>query len=132
MSFQINNARTTFFASREEYLQYRSLWKSLAASKQLTAQDCLIHTLLTGKDLYRAFSPSKKAVRGGAAPYVTLANLLYSAVLRAPRLKTEADTPYLKALYAHLAERKAAVSSRLSDVGAGVAENLLEFAREEA
>ena len=122
MSFRITNAHTLFFASREEYLQYKISWKARAARKELTAQDCLVHALLTGKELYRAFSPSKKAVRGGALPFVTLANLLYSKVVRASTLVSTAETPYLAALYSHLAERKATVLSQLQAVGNGDAD----------
>jgi hypothetical protein len=134
MSFQIRNARTSFFASREEYLQYKAVWKTLATRKELTSRDCFVHTLLTGKDLYRAFSASKKAVRGGSAPYVTLANLLYSEVLRAARSKPDTNaSAYMQALHAHLARNKAVVAANLSAIGHGSATDaLLQLAEEVA
>lgn len=77
MTFSIKNARTTFFASKEEYLEYIASWKASTQEKNLTAEDFLVHAMLLGKDLYRAFSPRKNAAAQGLLPYSTLANLVY-------------------------------------------------------
>jgi hypothetical protein len=133
MSFQISNARLAFFASREEYLQYKASWKARAARKELTSRDCFLHTLLLGKDLYRAFSPSKKAVRGGATPYIKLANLLYSEVLYASRTSRHGELPtHIAALHIHLAEHKKRIAEGLSLVANGQATDLLQLTEKAA
>lgn len=78
MSFRIAHS-ATFFASKEEYLHYIADWKARARAKSLTAEDCLLHALVTGKDVYRAFAPSRRALNQGRHPYSTVADLVWAA-----------------------------------------------------
>ena len=87
--FAIPAAKTTFFASREEYLAYRAEWKAMAHSKSLTAEDMARHHLLMGKDLYRAFSPSKRSARNGHGTHAILAGIIERFSLRGRYLKDE-------------------------------------------
>ncbi|MBC8740395.1 hypothetical protein F6X40_27440 [Paraburkholderia sp. UCT31] len=118
MSDVITNARTTFFTSREEYLAYRAQWKSLAHSRSLTAADMAEHCLLLGKSLFKSFSPSDKAVRGGQAPYITLIGVLSGLELEAKRF-TGAGTTARTRMLAHLRDLPAQEKpSRLAAEGA--------------
>jgi hypothetical protein len=76
MTLIITNARDLFFTSAEEYQAWRDAHRQKARNKMLTAEDCAIFALLTGRDLYKAFSPSKKLVANGQPPYATLARVL--------------------------------------------------------
>ena len=64
-------ARDLFFSSREEFLAYRSAWKSLACKRQpLRPSVYAVHALVCGKNLYRTFSPNFRPSQGD--PYRTL------------------------------------------------------------
>lgn len=91
MSFIIVNARTSFFSSKEEYLAYKAAWKTRAHAKNLTAQDYLIHALMMGKDVYRAFSPNQALVKNGQPAYYVLAGLFTSLFYSSTLTKFESS-----------------------------------------
>ncbi len=73
--FFIPDAHRRFFASRDEYLAFRAAWRALAASpSKPTAALHAAHAVLTGRDLYRAFSPNRR--RAEPAPFCALARAL--------------------------------------------------------
>jgi len=89
MSFAITNATSLFFSSREEYLAYRTDWKARSKAKLLSADDMARHHLLLGKDLYKAFSPSKRAERNGQGSHPVLAAILRQIAIQGRYLKDE-------------------------------------------
>lgn len=73
--FFIPDAHRRFFASQDEYLAFRAAWRALTASPvKPTAALHAAHAVLTGRDLYRAFSPNRR--RGEPAPFCALVRAL--------------------------------------------------------
>jgi hypothetical protein len=77
-SFIFPDAKTAFFGSKAEYLAYRAAWKSLTRGKpKLSPAFYAAHALLTGSDLYKAFSPNTRKSQGlEDRPYEALAKSL--------------------------------------------------------
>jgi hypothetical protein len=58
-AFALADAPRRFFAHRAEYLAWRAAWRALLVSDiAMTPALYAAHTLLAGRDLYRAFSPN--------------------------------------------------------------------------
>lgn len=76
VSFIVPNARLAAFGSKDEYLAYKSAWKALTRDRApLPASFYAAHALLTGRDLYMAFSASKRP-HDKNQPYGALARAL--------------------------------------------------------
>ncbi len=59
-SFSLPFARDRFF-TKEQFAAYQNAWKTLTtARKPLSSTFYAAHAVLTGRDLYKAFSPSKR------------------------------------------------------------------------
>lgn len=106
MNFRISNAHTAFFSSKEEYVTYLKSWKARVQTKTLVAEDFLVHAMLTGKGLYRAFSPRKSTKHPGELPYVTLADLTYWVNVSAGADSTGNPTPHSRLSEFLVANRK--------------------------
>lgn len=73
--FLIPDAHRRFFASRDEYLAFRAAWRALTASPvKPSAALHAARAVLTGRDLYRAFSPNRR--RAEPAPFCALVRAL--------------------------------------------------------
>lgn len=74
-SFRIPDAPKRFFASKADYRDYRLAWRQLLASKApLGPEHFAAHALLTGGDLFKAFSRNGRG--HGQAPYGALERAL--------------------------------------------------------
>lgn len=96
-SFIFPDAKKAFFGSKAEYLAYRAAWKSLTRGKpKLSPAFYAAHALLTGRDLYKAFSPNTRKSQGlEDRPYETLAkNLVFlSTGMWGAVISTKGATP---------------------------------------
>lgn len=55
------DARLAVFGSKDEYLAFKAAWQALARARiPLPASFYAAHATLMGRDLYKAFSPSKR------------------------------------------------------------------------
>lgn len=59
--FALSNARLAAFGSRDEYLSYRAVWQALTRARvPLSPTLYAAHAILSGRDLYKAFSASQR------------------------------------------------------------------------
>lgn len=50
-----------FFETKQQYVEMKQQWATIAAQKQITPQDHVIYNILRGKPANRGFSPLKDA-----------------------------------------------------------------------
>lgn len=110
-AFALADARTTFFPQKADYLAYRDAWKALARTRTPQAPWAFAaHAILTGRDLHRAFSASR---RGGQPPYGALARALRELAWGAHRFPAlPADTTVFGPEQFAVLQRAAALVSR--------------------
>lgn len=54
---QIENAKTKFFLSKEQYLEFKKAWAKLAKEKKITTEHVVLYNLLRGKLSNNGFTP---------------------------------------------------------------------------
>lgn len=61
LPFSVPDARSRLFGSKDEYLAFTAAWKALTHTRaSLPSGFYAAHAILLGRDLYKAFSPSKR------------------------------------------------------------------------
>ena len=72
--FALADARLRLFTTKDDYLAFKSAWKLLTKSGlKLSSSFFAAHAILTGHDLYKAFSPNGSH---SAAPFEALADAI--------------------------------------------------------
>lgn len=86
----IEDAKTKFFKSKEDYLNFRKTW---AKDKHHSSQDIIIYNLLRGKPANNGFTPITKTVKlaNGCRPNQAYEAALYGVKYWARNVKD----PYL-------------------------------------
>jgi hypothetical protein len=97
-AFSFAAVRSSF--AKDDFLAFRSAWKALSAKRTpLSAAHYAAHAIVSGKDLYKAFSPSKRLHDQGEP---------YKALLAALQTLASIDSPYsqFKVKFASLTEEQ--------------------------
>ena len=105
-TFTIENARSTFFTSKEHYIAFRQAWKDHHEAHphdlDLTTEHYFIYAALCGQDVFSQFTPiSHKLPSKGAHPYyaldVVVASIKLSISCYSPKgyFKNKVDSFYM-------------------------------------
>jgi hypothetical protein len=115
-SFRVADAHRRFFATKADYLAFKAAWRALLKSElKPSAAFYAAHAVLTGRDLYRAFSPNRRPFE--AAPYAALLRALlliphlHASRFRRAELESALPTHHAASLLAALAQAGAALQT---------------------